>query len=750
MHNLFRAIARKGPSRPSIHASNSRSTRRDTLRFAGRYLAAAAVLAALCLAGGPSLWEHNTQQDFEKGKLKRLSLRSDGRLSLAPVFRELDDPSTAYLWAVAEDSKGRLFFGGGGMDSSSSKLFQLTPGSKAQVAAELPGLEIHAIAIDRQDRVYAATSPDGKVYRLTPGGKPEVFYDPKTKYIWSIVFDASGNLFVATGDKGEIHKVTPAGVGSVFFQTEEGHARSLAIDAAGNLFAGTEPGGLILRISQAGQGFVVYQSSKREITSLIVNAAGAVFATAVGNKQTAPAPPPMPVPQPMPAPNTVQAAPGAARPPTPPPAPIPSLGASITGGSELIRVDPDGYPRRIWSHNAEIAYSVVLDKDGLPIIGTGNKGNIYRIDSDRLSTQLVNAAPTQITGLTAGRGGKFFAVTGNIGKLYQLGPELETEGSYESDVLDAAFFSFWGRLHAESPSGAPPVTLESRSGNLDTAQKNWSPWAKVDAASRVSSPPARFLQYRLTLTSAAQSVSSVDAAYMPRNVAPTLEMISITPANYRFPPQSLTFTQPQTLTLLPLGRTSRTTTSNLAGDSAVTMNQAKGYIGARWLARDDNADSLISTVEIRGEKETVWKLLKDKIKERHLSWDSTAFPDGSYVLRVTVSDAPDNPPSQALSASLVSDPFVIDNTPPVISALTADRTEVRWHAADASNKIESAEYSLDGGEWIVVLPTTRITDSQSHDYTLVLGPLTPGEHTVAVRVTDENDNQAVAKAVLNP
>ncbi|MBK5291456.1 MAG: hypothetical protein JJE04_07265 [Acidobacteriia bacterium] len=719
----------------------------------------AIALAAACFGGGTSLWEHNTQQDFEKGKLKRLSLRSDGRLSLAPVFRELHDPSTAYLWAVSEDSKGRLFFGGGGLDSSSAKLFQLAPGTKPQVAAEFPGLEIHGIAIDRQDRVYAATSPDGKVYRLAADGKAELFYDPKAKYIWALVFDASGNLYVATGDKGEIHKVTPAGVGSVFFQTEEGHARSLAVDASGNLFAGTEPGGLVLRISPSGQGFVLYQSSKREITSLVVNAAGAVFATAVGNKQTAPAPLMMPLPpQTMPAPPTVQAAAGPAnRPPTSSPAPISSLGASITGGSELIRIDPDGYPRRIWSHQAEIAYSVVLDQKGLPIVGTGNKGGIFRVENDLLSTQLVNAAPTQVTALAVGRGGKIFAVTGNIGKLYQLGPELETEGSYESEVLDAGFFSYWGRLRSLGPAAGGSVTLESRSGNLDAAQKNWSAWAKVDASGaggRITSPAARFLQYRLNLTGGAH-VSSVDLAYMPKNVAPTLEIVSITPANYRFPQQSLSFTQPRTLTLQPLGRPNRSASSSLSGDSSsVTLSHAKGYVGARWLAKDENADDLISTIEIRGAKESNWKLLKDKIKERHFSWDSTAFPDGEYVVRVTASDAPDNPPDQALTAAIESDPFIIDNTPPVISALAATRSgsraELRWHAVDAGNRIDSAEYSLDGGEWIVVLPTTRLTDSPAHDYKLVLDKVTAGEHTLAIRVTDENDNQAVDKVVLTP
>ena len=157
-----------------------------------------------------------------------MSLSSDGRLTLAPVFRELADPSIAYLWALASDSKGNLYTGGGSPGSSTSKIIVVDAAGKSRMLAELPGLQIQAIAVDKRDRVYAATAPDGKVYRVEASGKFETFYDPKTKYIWAFAFDSHGDLFVATGDGGEIHKVTPDGKGSVFFRTEETHARSLS------------------------------------------------------------------------------------------------------------------------------------------------------------------------------------------------------------------------------------------------------------------------------------------------------------------------------------------------------------------------------------------------------------------------------------------------------------------------------------------------------------------------------------------
>ncbi len=182
------------------------------------------------------------------------------------------------------------------------------------------------------------------------------------------------------------------------------------------------------------------------------------------------------------------------------------------------------------------------------------------------------------------------------------------------------------------------------------------------------------------------------------------------------------------------------------------MNRAKGYLGARWLAEDDNNDELVYKVEIRGVKEQNWKLLRDKVEQPYISWDSTAFADGQYQLRVTASDAPSNPGPEALSYSQESEPFYIDNTPPAISGLTAvvenGRVRIRFHAADAISNIDNSEYSIDGGEWRVMLPATRLFDSKELDYDFLTDSVAGGEHTIAIRVWDSNDNLATAKAIV--
>ena len=588
--------------------------------------------------------------------------------------------------------------------------------------------------------------PTGRSIESTPPARSKLSTIPRRNTSGRWRSRKHGDLFVATGDQGEIHRVTPAGAGSIFFRTEEAHARSLAIDANNNLIVGTDPSGLILRITPAGEGFVLYQSPKREITAVAVAPDGSIYAAGAGAKTPSVLPAPAATQPAAPAPSAGANA-TLTRPPAPPTVAV--GGPPVTTGSEIYRIQADGYPRKVWNHAQDVVYALTFDAQGRAIAGTGNRGVIFRIDSDHAYTRLVTLPSTQVTGFCAGPGGLLYAVTGNIGKVISIGPQLESSGTFESDVYDAGAFTYWGRLSTEPTSSA---TFETRSGNLSRTQQNWSPWAKLDAG-RIASPSARFVQYKATLSGNAQ-LEEVDIAYLMKNVAPVIEQIETTPANYKFPAPAIASTPaPSTLTLPPLGHNhpaSSPLTLNDSGSSP-SLTWTKGQIGARWLATDDNGDSLVYKLEIRGANETGWKLLKDKIRERYYSWDSTAFPDGKYLVRVTASDVLSNPPDQALTAMLESDPFLIDNAAPEISSLTGassgQKIDLRFHAKDALSTIGKAEYSINGGDWIVVEPVTRLNDSQDEDYRVSVDR-TAGETTIAVRVADEYDNQAVAKIVV--
>jgi hypothetical protein len=736
-------------------------------------LCALSITAPFCLAVDTHVWQQNEQAEFERGTAKNISIRSDGRVTLAPAFKELLDAGVPYLWTVTQDSKGTLYCAGGAPTGATTKIFAVAPGGKSKTFAELTGLEVHVLAVDSKDRLYAAVLPDAKIYRIDSSGKSELFFDTKQKYVWAMAFDRAGNLFVATGDQGVIYKVAPDGKGTEFFKTEEIHARSLIVDTAGDLIVGTEPSGLVLRISPQATSFVLFQTAKKEVTA-VAERDGVIYAASVGQKTAGPAVGPAPAPA-----GAAPAAPGgatirittaptaehAAAATTPPPN-LAFAANAVSGGSEFYRIEASGFAEKLWASNTEVIYAVGFDAAGKPLLGTGNKGVIYRVDSDLISTQLLSAGPTQVTDFATGRDGVVYAVTGNVGKLYSIGPGYEQSGSLESEVLDAGSFTYWGKAHLKDELHGGSVGLETRSGNLSRPQKNWSEWKKAAVGAtggQVDSPAARFLQYRLTLSQGGQNetptVSEVEVAYQQKNVAPRVRQIEVGPTNYRtsggmnlLERSTQPSGSPSSLTLPPVGQRRGNTPTPVdsgAAGSGVTLQYAKGFITARWSASDENGDPLTYKVEIRGKSESGWHLLKETTTEKQFSWDGSSFPDGEYVLRVTASDAPGNTPADALSASLESDPFTIDNTPPEI--LNGKVTNAGGHsvitftAKDALSWVDKTEYSIDGGEWTLLDPVNRVSDSQTLDFKLALPAGSGTARVVAIRVFDDDDNVVVTR-----
>ncbi|MFN9429050.1 MAG: hypothetical protein ACK6DX_02775 [Acidobacteriota bacterium] len=717
---------------------------------------ALAGLALSAWAVDTRYWSQEGQADFEKGTVRKVALRNDGRLTLSPAMRELGDASLPYLFAAVAGPNGSIY-AAGGPSGALSPVFELGRDGALKKLGEVPGMNVFALATDRQGRVYAGSSPDGKIYRLAPGGKAEEFYDPKAKYIWAMAFLAGGDLLVATGDKGELHRVNAAGMGKLWLKLEEDHVRSLLVDAKGTVYIGTDPNGLIVKVDGQGNPFVVHQAAKKEVTALAAGRDGSIYAAVIGQKlvggvSMAPLMSPPVVAPPPPA----QGAAGANRPASVPAMPPPASAPAVPGGSEIVQIDSDGAPRRIWMHERDLVYALALDSQDRLVVGSGNKGNLYRIEGATRATLLGSLASTQVTALVRA-GDRLVAVTGNIGKFHELGSGLEASGSYESEVFDGAGFTQWGRVHTKESRNGGTIRIETRSGNLDRPTQMWSPWTELKEG-RVVSPPARFLQWRATLSGGqgeGPELTQVDIAYLPRNVAPRVEAVEATPANYRFPATGATILPAvQTMTLPPIGKPSMAPAAAAQNDGAnsPSLTYARGMIGARWLALDDNQDTLEFSLEIRGAGEQTWKPLKDKLRERYYSWDMTGFADGRYQLKVTATDAPANPLNQGLKAEAVSTPFLIDNTAPVISELAAspsgNRFSLRFRAIDKWSVVTKAEVALNGGDWRLVEPTVRLADSKELEFQLLLDRPAPGEVTIAVRLTDEFDNQSVEKLTL--
>src|SRR6266446_6148900 len=699
---------------------------RKTLPLLSVLVLSTCALSAFALAEGTRTWEQSKFDELSKGTPKGIALRSEGGLELAPVFKALATTPSTYIWSIASDSAGNIYAAAG----SPARVYRITPDGQTATIFEPQELQVQALVADKNGIIYAATAPDGKVHRIGPVRAPSPaqaggaksswsatpYFDPGSKYIWGIVLDNAGALYVATGDHGEIYKVSPNGQHSLFFKSDEVHIRVLAIDLKGNLIAGSDGSGLVYRIAPNGEAFVLYSAPKKEITALAIDGAGNIYAAAAGEKRPRGTTPGMGIAlstpaQTSPAPGGTLIAPAASTTPT---SPFPSPGLGATGGPEIYRIAPDGAPPPLWRSHEDLVYALAFDQHGRLVAGTGNRGHIFAINGVDDFTDLIKASATQITAFATAPGGGLYASGSNLGKIFVLGPGPESEGTYESDVFDARVFSLWGRVSIRS-AGNSNVELYARSGNVDNPDRNWSPWTRINfalaAGSELKIPPARFVQWKSVLHAGnpAPRVDAVLLNYLPKNVAPEIDDITVQPG-YRYQP-----------------------ISHVSGSEPPVQGQGqprfdppppairdRDSIGIRWSAHDDNDDQLVYSVYYRGDGESRWLLLKNNLSDRYYSFDASLLPDGGYTVKVVASDAPSHSPGEALYAERVGTRFEVDSTSPVIDNLTATldgkQIHVHFRASDSFSPIKRAEYSLDGGDWQFVEPVGQLADSKTEDY----------------------------------
>ncbi|HYW71518.1 MAG TPA: hypothetical protein VE961_10805 [Pyrinomonadaceae bacterium] len=712
----------------------------NRLLFVFISIALIVIAAAPAFASDPVVWDIGSRTELLKGEARGISISDTGIITLAPEATQMFNTEQPYVWSSAIDAAGNVFLGTG----HDGKLFRFGADGKGSLLFKAAELDVTALAVARDGAIFAATSPDGKVYRVTADGKSEVYFDPQDKYIWSLATLSDGSLAVGTGDNGKIYRVRAANAkpaDSLLVDTNQTHVMSLAVTARGELIAGTDPGGLVLRISPEGKAFALYDSSLREIHALSPAADGSIYALALGEAAatvkaaTADAT--------AAATATVTTTDDAAAQAAAQPTPARSRNDLSNARSAVLRILPDGGTDIVWSSTTVTGFAVMATKGGV-LIGTSDKGRVYSVTDDGRDTLLLQTTEGQVSSFIA-RGNDIFSATSNQGKLLRFGTSTVKEGSYESPVRDARLVATWGKVWWR---GAGAVELQTRSGNSERPDTTWSDWSAsyTDASgSQISSPKARFIQWRAVLKGPAGAnretkLDDVSLAYLPRNVAPEVVGITVLPAGVALQQQIQMPIDPNI------------EASGLDPSLFGVVAQApprrlfqKGARSIQWQAEDRNGDTLEYAVYYRALNETNFHLLKDHIRETFYTIDGASLSDGRYLFRVVASDDLDNPSALALTGERISEPVEIDNTPPVLHAVgqvqvSGDHVRAVFEVEDATGHIKRTDLSIDGSPWREVFPDDGIADSGKERYSLELNVSGPGEHTISLRTFDNSNN----------
>ena len=305
------------------------------------------------------------------------------------------------------------------------------------------------------------------------------------------------------------------------------------------------------------------------------------------------------------------------------------------------------------------------------------------------------------------------------------------------------------------PAGSQ-IELFTRSGNTATPDDTWSAWSPpypTPAGSPISSPKARYLQWRAVLSGKGDGpvLTSVTAAYLQRNLRPVVRSITVHPAGIVFQkpfstgdPELAGFEDQSTP-----DRKLAAQASAQAGSSSSLGRRTyqKGLQTLQWKADDENDDDLTYDVLYRREGETQWKTLRKAVTDSILVWDTTTIPNGTYFVKIVASDAPSNPLATALAGELDSAAFEVDNTPPTIVVsnvrVVSGRTIITFDVKDDHSPIRGVEFSQDGQRWRGVFPVDGIADSREEHYELpVDGEL--GERGLTLRASDSMNNVSTA------
>lgn len=717
-----------------------------------------AILAAaiLSLGAAPQTWRYPDGRAAE-GVSENVSITDTGYILLAPGSKEMlpgEKKVTAptFLWSVAMDLRGTVYFGGG----TDAQVLRLDKKGSPEPFFDVDDLGVRALAADVAGNLYVATFPNGRIYRVTPEGKPEVYFEPEERYVWALATDAFDRLFAASGERGVLYAVTGRGEGRKFFDSDEPHITALATDPTGRLLAGSSGRGLLYRLDNEGRAEVVLDSRLDEISAVSVASDGTVYAAALSEP-----PPPRPRrPGDRKDELTIEVTPAGSDGILEEAAEqkqrlvidladlmSPSAEGRTTLASQVYRVMPGRTPSVLWSSTSERAYSLALDPGGHLLIGTGPAGRVYRVEPDGSVTLVRQFQATHVTSMAAAPDGKSYVLTSNPGRAYVLDAAPASSGRYLSPVRDAVSIAAWGTLRweADVPAGTK-IEISARSGNSPVPDETWSGWSSVPpdpSGSPVKAPQARYIQWRADLsrlkTEATPVLKRVILTYLPENQQPVVRSVAVSEPGSPKPGASIP----------SQGSESAREASEPQKDSAAGPRP----LWLSWTSSDPDGDPLRHTISVRRSDESAWKNLASDVAASPFAIDPNALPEGSYVARVEADDSEVNGTPRRMTAEGKSESFVIDRTPPVIeidkSSDGSKAGAVAFTVRDSRTAVARAEFSAEpDGPWTIVMPRDGIADSPVEAFTVEI-PTPEAHRRIFLRAVDTAGNQTTLEVNLS-
>ena len=684
-------------------------------------------LSQTAFAVGTRTFQLDTVDRLSGGESKGVVIGADGVLTPGFALGSVPVADAGSVMSALTLADGSVLLG----SAPSGKIHKVT-GDKVDVFADTGALAVTALAEAPGGGVLAATLPDGKIFKIA-GGKSTLLGTVKDASLWALVVTKAGIFAAGGGDKkGAIYKIEASGASSVYFQSEEQHLVSLAASSNGDLFAGASGKSVVYRVTGPGKGTVLADFPGNEIKSIVVTEGAAskdknakaapVRLYVVANDYPEPPEPPRR------SPNAGRQAPGPSNAPRPKP-----------GKGALYRVDLGGRSEKLMAHGDTHYLSLAVDADkNVAYVGAGVDGKVYSVDDAHAVSQVADTDERQIVALTvpsigpstgANKGVAFVAASDPV-VFHKVKAPTGDDATWTSKVLDAQMPARFGTI---SYRGSGKVELATRTGNTKTADGTWSDWsAAIHGPAKITSPGARYLQVRARFVGDPNAtLAEITIPFVTENARAIVTEVGV---------DSKTFFTKEPATSVP-------STGNEAP-------KANARIKLSWKIENPDADALRYRVAFRKEGQLTWRdiLRADETYTRSdYDWDTSVLSEGRYRIKVEASDELANPPETTERHSLVSESFVVDNTPPVIEKAALEGGKLKVTAKDGISPIARIEVAVDGRpDFRPLTPTDglfdSVTESGEGSVSLLAGS---GRHLYFVRVVDGSGN-ATTREVEGP
>jgi len=203
---------------------------------------------------------------------------------------------------------------------------------------------------------------------LAPSFK--LLYSTPSTYIWAVEADHAGNIYAATGSPARVYRITPDGKSSIIFQPQELQVQALQVAPGDTIYAATAPDGKVYRIEHK-------PGEKNESAKSESSKSESKSSDSAQKDATKPA------------------------------------------------LDPSWSSSEYFAPGTKYIWDLALDKAGNLYVGTGDRGEIYKVTPKGDHSLFFKSDETHIRVLALDGQGNLIAGTDGSGLVYRISPAGE-------------------------------------------------------------------------------------------------------------------------------------------------------------------------------------------------------------------------------------------------------------------------------------------------------------------------------------